>query len=117
MLYWNNLQSDLLYVIDLVQLPTGIRMIRFRKAEESPHEHTALTTEPRRGRELTALGREQRLSLNVPTIDGRLFVLDPHDIWMTQEEAEYWIANCSQAALENPDAPWVNHLPPKFAPR
>jgi hypothetical protein len=117
MLYWNNLRDDVQYVIDLVQLPTGIRMIRFRKANDLPHEHTALRTEPRPGRELKALGREQRLSLSVPTTDGRLFVLDPHDIWMTQEEAEYWRANRSQAALENPDAPWVNHIPPKFAPK
>ncbi len=92
-------------------------MTRFRKAEDSPHEHTGLTTEPRRGRELKPLGRGQRLSLNVPTTDGRLFVLDPHDIWMTKGEAEYWRANRSQAALENPEAPWVNHLPPRFAPK
>lgn len=117
MLYWNNLQDDVFYVIDLVQLPTGIRMIRFRRVEDSAHDHTALTTEPRLGRELKSLGREGQLSFNVAITDGRLLVLDPHGIWMTQEEAEFWRTNCSQAALENPHAPWVNQLPPRFAPK
>jgi hypothetical protein len=67
MLYWHNLQDEVLYVIDLVQQPGGFRMIRFRKGEELPHENTVLTTERRPGSELKALGRQQRLSLGVPT--------------------------------------------------
>jgi hypothetical protein len=116
MLYWNNLQDDLFYVIDLVQWPGGFRGLRFRIAGDPAHEYTALETEPRLGRELKALGRERRLSWNVPTTDGRLFWLDPHDIWMTIEEAEYWEANHSPTALEDPEAPWVNKIPPRFAP-
>jgi hypothetical protein len=117
MLYWNNLRNDVLYVIDLVQKPSGVRMIRFRTPDDPKHEHTALTTEPVMGHRLKIWGREQQLSLNVPITDGRLFVLDPHDIWMTKEEFEYWHTNRSEETTENPDAPWVNNLPPKFAPK
>lgn len=117
MLYWHNLESDVLYAIDLVQEPAGFRMIHFRAADDAPHHNTVLTTEARLGSELRALGKQRRLSLGVPTTDGQLFTIDPHGIWMTKEEAEFWRHNHSQAGLEDPDAPWVNHLPPKFAPK
>ena len=117
MLYWNNLQGDRSYVIDLVQLPTGVRMVRYRDEAQPPHEYTALSTVPCVGSVLKALGRKQEISMNVCTSCGQLFVLDPHDIWMTQVESQYWTANRSQAALDASDAPWVNHLPPKFAPK
>jgi hypothetical protein len=116
MLYWNNLQDNLVYVIDLIQLTTGVRMIRFRLLSDPPHDYTVIETAPKPGHELKALGRERRLSMNVPTADGRLFILDSHDIWLTKDEHDYWTSRPSQAALDDPNAPWVNHIPPRFAP-
>jgi len=116
MLYWGGLEDATFYVIDLIQLPDGSRGLRFRKPNEPVHENTVLQSKLYTGSRLKQFGSDRFLTDEIQTKDGRQFGLDPHDIWMTKEETEYWRANHSRAALENPDAPWVNHLPPRFAP-
>ena len=116
MLYWNNLQSQTPYVMDLIQLPDGKRFIAFRKPDEPPHDSTALQTRTYTGAELKRFCQERKISPDVVTTDGRTFGLDPHDVWLTQEEVEYWRAHRSQAALADPNAPWVNGIAPKFMP-
>lgn len=116
MLYWGQLDPEMLYVIDLMQWPDGTRGVRFRTPEARPHEHAVLQSKVYSGARLQRFGRERFCSTDIQTADGRSFGLDPHDIWMTQEEAEYWRANHSQAALDSPQAPWVNHLPPQLPP-
>lgn len=111
------LEDGLVYIVDLLQMPDGRRYLQPRLASAQPDEHTVLSSKPYQGGELMAWREYGRVAECVELQDGKLFVLDPHGIWMTMEEAEYWRTNRSQAALENPDAPWFNHRPPKFAPK
>lgn len=105
------------YIIDFVQLPDGSRYLKPRLISELPGAQTVLSSKSYLGSELMKWREFGRVDECVELQDGTRFILDPHGIWMTKEEFEYWRTNRSQAALENPDAPWVNHLPPKFAPK
>jgi hypothetical protein len=46
---------------------------------------------------------------SIPLADGRFFWVDPHNIWMTLEEAEYY-AKHPNPENDTPDAPWVNGM-------
>ena len=115
MLYWSNLQEDVLYVADLIQPSTGVRFIRFRLPEQAIHDNAVLSSKEYLGRAWKQFVIQRRVSPDIQTTDGRSFGVDAHDTWLTEEEAVYWNNNPSQAALEALDAPWVNKLPPRFA--
>lgn len=116
MIRWHSLQPDELYRLDLIQEPSGLRYVRIRRADDQLTEGTALTSKPYRGAVLRSFQTSHCISPEVVVEDGRSFGLDPHGVWMTQEEVEYWRLHRSQEALESPDAPWVNGIPPVFAP-
>jgi hypothetical protein len=111
------LEDDQTYVLDLLQMPDGRRFLQPRLADATTCEYAVLSSKAYCGGELMSWREYGRVDQYVELKDGGHFVLDPHGIWLTMEEAKYWKASHSRAALEDPDAPWVNHLAPKFAPK
>ena len=107
-----DLNEDATYVLDLLQLYDGARMIRVRKETDQVEESAVFSTPPMTGRELRALVGANR---PIPLTGGGSFVIDEQDTWMTPEEANFWHRNPTAAAMSDPSAPWVNDLPPKFA--
>lgn len=116
MLYLGRLEPNETYVVDLIQEESGKRYIRVRKPNESKHENTALESKVYSGQILNDFASSRQISSDVTTVDDEPFGLDPHDMWMTLTEAKYWREHRSQDALEDENAPWVNGLPPLFAP-
>lgn len=51
-LYHNNLLDDSVYVMDLLQYPNGVRLVRYRAAEDPMHADTVLTTRQYTGQQL-----------------------------------------------------------------
>jgi hypothetical protein len=116
MIQWRTLQPDELYRLDLIQAPSGLRYVRIRRADDKPTEGTALTTRPYKGSILTSFHANPCVSSEIVVEDGRSFGLNAHDVWMVEEEVEYWRSHRTHEGLASPDAPWVNGIPPIFAP-
>lgn len=116
MIRWRSIQPEELYRLDLIQEPSGLRSIRIRRVDDQPAEGAALTSRPYRGSVLRSFHANPCISGDIVLEDGRSFGLDPHDVWMTQDEVEYWKSHRSQESLVSPDAPWVNGIPPIFPP-
>lgn len=105
------LNDESTYILDLLQLYDGARMIRLRHEADQVEESAVFSSVPMSGRELRALLNANR---PIPLVGGGSFVIDEQDTWMTPEEAVFWHENHHPAALSDPDAPWVNDLAPKF---
>ena len=114
MLTWGKLESETLYVMDLLQWEDGMRAVRFREPHDPPHLKAVLHSKPYAGQRLRQFMRERFYSPEILTDDGQPFGLDPHDVWVTQAEAEYLRAHRLTEAPSSPHAPWVNNLPPRF---
>jgi hypothetical protein len=110
-LNFQTLNDNCPYVVDLLQLYDGVRMLRFREVAEQQDPEAVFSTPPIPGCELRRMALEHR---PIPLVGGGSFVMDENEIWMTDEEASFLQANQTSAALHDPNAPWVNHLPPKF---
>ncbi len=121
MLYWNNLNDEMDYVVDLVQFSTGERFLHFRLPKDSPHEHTAISTKAYAGAILKMFFSGRLFFSVVETTDGRLFGVDSHGLWLLKEEADYHNHRIRFSQEVEPcrgtPPPWVNGIPPQFAPK
>lgn len=113
MRHWGNLESDTMYIVDLVQEPSGERFVHIRLPEEQPHVNAALQSNQYPGAALREFGFARCLSPEITTTENQQFGLDPHNLWMVREEVEYLKQHGSRDAVQ---PPWVNGIPPRFAP-
>jgi hypothetical protein len=112
MLDIQTLNDNCTYILDLLQLYDGARLIRIRQETDQVEESAVFSTVPMSGRELRLLLSSNR---PIPLVGCGSFVIDEQDTWMTPEESAYWHENHTPSALHDPYAPWVNDLPPRLA--
>ena len=113
---WNRfgLDKTRTYVVELCQEPSGRRYTKYRDVETgSPDTHAVLETESATGARFVVWGfytyaNHLRLS------DGSRFDFDAHGVWLTHSEMEFLASN-STGPWES--GPWVNGIPPAFAPK
>jgi hypothetical protein len=110
-----NLVEDDLHVLDFLQLPSGIRKLKPRRAEEPTHEYAVFTSHPCLGKELREWRAYGQLARNVRLISGESFVLEAHGAWLTNEEFEFWrLPSAEQEKVSLGERPWINGMPPLF---
>lgn len=100
------------YRLALVQAPNGGR--RFFLEEEGTsgsHKGTTFYT-AHVPNELLIRGDIGDIARQVPLKDGQPFFVDAHNVWITQEEM-----SALSEDKEDEEIPWLNGMPPMFAPK
>ncbi|QEL18861.1 hypothetical protein PX52LOC_05903 [Limnoglobus roseus] len=103
--------ADSLYVLDFVQQPNGRRYLSLRLSNSPPVEQTAFSSAAYRGSDLSQWRSTDRLCEEVRIADGRRFEMDAHGLWLLPEEVEFLMGERAVGS------PWVNGIPPLFAPK
>lgn len=109
---WNfsDIRDNHRYFLALTQLSTGRRRVVLCDVDEARPD-AALFTEVL-SNELLLTRDLERISEQAPLLGGGRFFVDAHGVWLTEEE---------MCALEDDkddyDVPWLNGIPPVFAPR
>lgn len=118
MRHWGNLNPELVYIVDLIQYSMGGRITHIRLPDEPSHENSVLQSNPYHGSVLKKFGKKPLVSEEVTTTDGQQFGLDAHGLWLTLDELKYLHRkHRSPDEVENIKPPWVNGIPPLFAPK
>lgn len=108
------LDPGLTYVVDLVQMPDGMRYLQPRLADSPPTKQAVLSSQPYEGGDLMSWREYGRVTEFVELEDGSRFFLDPHGVWLLPEEAEFLRG---RRHLQGGDPPWFNGIAPRFPPK
>lgn len=101
-----------LFVLDLIQLADGQRLIIPRKPDAPPHVDRVFSTKAYFGDDLMSWRAYLQLPKYVELEDGNKFLLEAHGAWLTLEEGEYLFRGATSSA----SPPWVNGIPPSLPP-
>lgn len=108
---WNisDIRNDKNYLLLLLQSSAGSRKFLLEEVcSKNTHANVAFKTKPV-PKELLITRDIIEISKLIPLDTGERFYVDAHGIWLTEIE---------MLALEDgEDVPWLNGLPPGFAPK
>lgn len=85
-MFRGQLNSKDIYVLDLIQEPSGVRFLRPRLQSQPREIFAIFTSRPHTGADLMLWRSENSIAENVQLADGSRLILDAHGAWLTQEE-------------------------------